>query len=77
MLGHPQSDTRVVAVVAGSTNGFVGTEWASSCLTNVVRKYCSHLVGALFLAVKIVWNQGRCLLAQMVTIASLLMSGHV
>ena len=48
-----------VRIVVGCINGLAGTGWANSCLvcTNVVRESFTHLVGASFLAAKLVWAQ--------------------
>ena len=49
----------LVGVVVGCRDGLVGTGWANSCLrcTNVVRESYTHLVGASFLVVELVWAQ--------------------
>ena len=64
--GHLQGDMHMVAVVAGYRNSFVGADWGNSYLgcTNVIRKHYCCLVGALFLAVKAVWDQNGCWLAE-------------
>ena len=56
----------LVTVMAGCRNGLVGTGLVNCCfgLKNVARKHYSHLVGPSFLAVKEVWAQNRCLLAE-------------
>ena len=48
-----------MGVVVGCINGLAGTGWANSCLgcTNLVRESYTHLVGASFLAAKLVWAQ--------------------
>ena len=56
---HSQDDIYIVGIVVGCRNGLVGTGWANSYLRckNVVRESYTHLVGASFLAVKLVWAQ--------------------
>ena len=61
-----QCNMHVMAAIASCRNCLVGTGWAKSCLgcTNMVRNSCSYLVGASFLAVKAVWAQNKCSLAE-------------
>ena len=59
-------DSYLVGVVVGYRNNLAGTGRANSCLcyTNVVRESYTHLVGASFLAVKLVWAHKWCLVAE-------------